>query len=750
MNTGKRILKSLFSWEACFILITTVVMAGLYFFSIPFLELMELKAWDLHFKQREKIQPPSGMIAFVAIDEESINRDGRWPWPRREMAELLQAVEGYGARVIGLDMGFFEPDLKLRQKAILDLRDRIKEENSLSDAEALVRRLDAIADKEDDDLIISDTIRNLSCPLILGHFFYAAESSFLPPPPPVDLLEKAAIPIVQIIQEPHRGKMNEAGGMETNIPIVRSATRYSGSFNVFADPDGTVRWMPLVIRYQDRYFPSLALQTLSAGLGLPIMLKVDSQGVADIRVGPQSVPTNNKGEMLVNYYGPGYTFPHYSASTLMHHEAPEGALKDHFVVIGNTTVGLHDMRPTAFDPNYPGVELHCTVMENIVNQHFLEKSERSAPFNDMLALFGMAAVFLFVQSFLRGVPLAACVMLLMGGYVGLTHYFFLRDGVWLNHVYPSLDLVTVYLGTTVHRYRKEEREKKMIRQTFSLYVHGSVVEEMLEHPERLRLGGEKRELTVLFSDIRGFTSLSEKLPPEELVPQLNLYLTRMTQVVFDHHGTLDKYIGDAVMAIFGAPVSDEAHAVKACGTALDMMTALRLLQKDWEAQGLPILQIGIGINTGLMMVGNMGSERRFDYTVLGDNVNLASRLEGLTKMYGVSIVVSESTWEAAKDRYVGRELDVVRVKGKQNPVAIYEVIGLIEERDRYLEPLGIYADALDKFRMEKWEEALDLFDKVQEYWPGDPPSTLYKERCRELLECHPGEGWSHVTILDHK
>lgn len=482
----------------------------------------------------------------------------------------------------------------------------------------------------------------------------------------------------------------------------------------------------------------------------PLTIRLDGRGVLEARLGPVSIPLNNRGELLVNFYGPGYTFPHYSASALLHREVPENCLKDRLVVIGNTTMGLHDMRPTPFDPVFPGVELHCTVMENVLQGQFLRRSERSAAMVDMGGLLGLALLFLVVQSRLRGISLAVAVAAMLGGYVGITHVFFLREGMWLNHVYPSLNLAVCYVGTTVHRYVKEERDKRKIRDTFSLYVHASVVEDVLAHPERLRLGGEKKELSVMFSDIRGFTTLSEKLPPEEIVPQLNDYLTRMTQVVFDHHGTLDKFIGDAIMAIFGAPVVQSDHAFRACATALDMIRTLRLLQQEWREKSLPALHIGVGINTGTMVVGNMGSERRFDYTVIGDNVNLASRLEGLTKMYGVNVIVSESTWEAAGGRFAGRELDVVRVKGKQRPVAIYQLVADESDRKSSEDPLGVYAEALDRFRKGDWRRALELFSKVETWWAGDPPSRIYQARCRELMEHPPGPDWSYVTTLDHK
>ena len=750
MKPKCKILQTFLSWEVVFVFCSTLLLTALYFLVVPFLEFVELKAWDLHFRQRGTVEP-SGDFAFVAVDEESVNRDGRWPWPRRQMARLIEAVQDHGAKVIGLDMGFFEPDLKLRRNAVLDIRSRIEIGMPPGAGKELVRWLETIAQEEDDDLILSDTLQRLKVPLVLGHFFYFDKDQFVPEPPPTELLEKAQVPIVRTMGSPRVGRLNEAVGLEANIPVIEQSSRYMGSFNVFSDPDGTVRWMPLIFRFQDRIFPSLAMQMLAVAFpNSPLMVTLDTRGVRNIRLGSVSIPTSNKGELLLNYYGPAYTFPHFSATTLMHHESPPDCLKDRIVVIGNTTLGLYDMRPTPFSMTFPGVELHCTVMENIARQHFLQRIERNMPLVDLAAIFGLAGVFLLMQFFIRGLPLAGVVLFLFGGYILLTHWLFLQGGLWLNHVYPTMNLAVAYLGTSVHRYLREEKEKRMIRNTFSLYVHGSVVEEMLANPERLRLGGEKKELTVMFSDIRGFTTLSEQRPAEELVPQLNEYLTRMTQVVFDHHGTLDKYIGDAVMAIFGAPLPQKDHPHRACATALDMIRVLKGLQQGWKERGLPVLEIGVGINTGLMMVGNMGSERRFDYTVLGDNVNLASRLEGLTKMYGVTIVVNESTWEAAQDRFVGRVLDVVRVKGKQKPVTIHQLMDNGENAAAHREPLRLYGDGIRFYQEMRWEEALRRFLEVEKFWPGDPPSRLYQGRCRHLLERKPSEEWSFVTTLDHK
>jgi len=743
-------MKRNYHWEIFLVTISTMVMISLYFLVVPFLEFVELKAWDLHFKQRGVIQP-SGKVAFVTIDEESVNREGRWPWPRRNIALLFKTVQEYGARVIGLDMGFFEEDLKLRQYAILDIKTKLQSDPSFA-AGLISERLDALAKNEDDDVIMSTTLKQSSIPIVLGNFFYFDKDAFYPPSPPPEVLDKAKFSAVRIIQNPPVGYLNDAVGMEANIPIIEQVAPYMGSFNVFADPDGTVRWMPLVIRYENRLFPSLALETLKAGFPEnPVIVSMDHQGIQRINFGAVSIPTNNRGDILVNHYGSGYLFPHFSAVQIMRHEAPADCLKDRIIIIGITTEGLHDMRPTPFFPSFPGVELHCAVIENILNQQFLNRSDRIAPLFDIVAIISVSVIFLLFSFVWQGIlPMTVVMTILTGSYIGITHLAFLSFGTWLNHVYPVCNLLLCYTGISARRFLREEREKHTIRQTFGLYVHRSVVEEMLEHPERLRLGGEKKELSVLFSDIRGFTSLSEKIPPEELVSQLNEYLTRMTYMVFEQHGTLDKYIGDAIMAIFGAPLVQEDHALRACCTALDMIKTLDDLQNSWRKQGKPILNIGIGINSGWMIVGNMGSERRFDYTVLGDNVNLASRLEGLTKMYGVSIIVSGTTWELVKHQLVGRELDVVRVKGKQNPVPIYQIMGRNSDLAIFDEPLEIYRKGMKDFRNRNWSYAQTLFKHVEDWWPSDPPSCLYQQRCRDLLANPPEEEWSFVTILDHK
>jgi adenylate cyclase len=320
----------------------------------------------------------------------------------------------------------------------------------------------------------------------------------------------------------------------------------------------------------------------------------------------------------------------------------------------------------------------------------------------------------------------------------------------LGLVYPLLAIGLTYSAISVQHYVVEEGEKRKIRDAFGLYLSPHLARLVSERPEMLALGGEKRELTVLFSDIRGFTTMSEQLEPEALVELLNEYFGKMTDVIFSQDGTLDKYIGDAIMAVWGAPVPQSDHALRACRAAVGMVSALGALVADWRQRGLPELDIGIGINTGPMVVGNMGSARRLSYTVIGDNVNLGSRLEGLNKMYGSHIIASEATVQAARGALVARELDLVRVKGKRLPVRIYEILGMADERERWA-PLLENSDAgLVAYREQRWDEAMLAFAAVLGNYPEDGPAQLYMERCRDMVAAPPESDWDGVTIMETK
>jgi adenylate cyclase len=337
-----------------------------------------------------------------------------------------------------------------------------------------------------------------------------------------------------------------------------------------------------------------------------------------------------------------------------------------------------------------------------------------------------------------------------GMYIAANVLAFTQAGLWINLLFPLGAVAVNQSAITLFNYLSEARQKHLIRRAFQYYLHPTIVEQIAQNPQSLKLGGESRELTVLFSDIRSFSTIAELLSPEALVHLLNEYFTSMTRVVFQHNGLLDKYLGDGIMAVFGVPLHDPDHAFRACCSALEMLGELKALQARWASQGLPSLDIGIGINTATMVVGNMGSELRFDYTVMGDGVNLASRLEGANKAYGTHIIVSESTWEQVRDRIATRELDIIRVQGKAEPTRIFEVLGmspLAPDRAAMAEAFEV---ALRAYRAQRWEDAIRTFQQVLAAAPDDPPSQLYVQRCKTFMAALPRPDWDGVYVMPAK
>jgi adenylate cyclase len=432
----------------------------------------------------------------------------------------------------------------------------------------------------------------------------------------------------------------------------------------------------------------------------------------------------------VRYRGPEQTFPTISIADILGGRADPALLRDRAVLIGATAKGIGDIRVTPYGAAYPGVELHANVVEDLLAGGLLRRPEWMGVVDvGILILLGLALAWLLPRAGVRGGALLALGVL--AGYLLLAQQLFQVQGLWLNVVYPTLLVAALFASTTLVQYFFAESEKRYLRTAFQHYLPATVINEIVADAGKLRLGGEKRELTVLFSDIRGFTSMSETLAPEDLVKFLNIYFTAMTQKVFDHKGSLDKYIGDAVMAVFGAPIADPQHARGACRAALDMIGALKELEGEWQRIGLPSLRvdIGIGISTGPMIVGNMGSVDRFNYTVTGDAVNLASRIESLNKTYGTSILVSEYTYEQAKDELPrAREIDRVQVRGREQYVRLYELIP--EGRYASLDWLGEFAEAYRLMREGDVARAADRFEALHAR-VADPVSAYHAQACRK-------------------
>ena len=730
-----------------------IILIALVLFSLDFrlLRFMELKTLDLRMVSRGAMAT-GGETVIAVVDNESIKEIGRWPWPRTTIARLVDSLKASGVKAIGFDIVFSEPDHNSGLKTVDELSSEMKKQGINGSAITL---LDKKRETADIDTILARSI-NRAQNITLGYYFYIGTEDDL------DLSEREVAQRAERIKNsryqiinssdrnPDDSRIRTAYAPEVNIKNISDAAQNSGYFNIMPDTDGTMRWSPLVIKFRGNYYSSLAISLLQQYMDWPMLsLNLTGYGVESIKIGNITIPTDDCGRLLINYMGPAKTFPHYSIHDIIKGKIPDEKLRNKIVLVGVTAKAVYDVRVVPFSSVYPGVEIHASIVDNILHQNFLKYSSLIR-FIDIIIIiaFGMIMSLIIVR--LRAVKGLIAALIIIAVFVAANIFMFSSYNVWLNIVYPVLTMIVIYLGITVYRYIKEEQEKKKIRGAFQYYLTASVINEMLKDPTKLKLGGDKKDLTVLFSDIRGFTTISEKLTPEELVRLLNEYLTAMTNIVFKYEGLLDKYMGDAIMAVFGAPLDQPDHPQRACFTALGMLDELHRLQKKWQEEGRPAFNIGVGVNTGDMVVGNMGSEMRFDYTVMGDMVNLGSRLEGINKEYGSNIIISEFTYNAVKETMCCRELDWVRVKGKKLPVKIYELLGEKKEEGRKKDFIAAFEAGLALYRASKWDEAIASFQKVLTIQAGDEASHIYIERCKNLKEQPPPQPWDGVFTMKTK
>ncbi len=737
-------------------LFVILVALALFLTDFKFLRLVELKTLDLRIASRGDLKT-GGETVIAVIDEKSLSELGRWPWPRTTIAQLVRKLKKNGAKAVGFDIVFSEPDINTNLKTIDALWAEMKKSGiSQPGVIELLRRKRAGADT---DAILASAMKDAGN-VTLGYFFHFSRRGS-----EEDLahlteqriaqnarrIENSRYPMVNSTSgKPSDFYLPHAFAPEANIPVLSAAGRNSGYFNALPDSDGSNRWSPLVIAFQNNYYSSLAVSLVQAYLDFPnLSLNLEPFGAKSVVINDIVVPTDESGQLLINYMGPPQTFPHYSIADILADRLPPDTFRGKIVLVGATAIGIYDLRVTPFSSTFPGVEIHANVIDNILHRNFLIHSSVTR-FIDVcsIILFGVILGLLIPR--LRPITGMIAAFLMIAAFAGINFFIFFSFNTWLNLVYPLITMATIYLGITIYHYFKEEREKKKIRGAFQYYLTSSVINEMLKDPDKLKLGGDKKDLTVLFSDIRGFTTISEKMTPEELVALLNEYLTTMTNQVFHHDGLLDKYMGDAIMAVFGAPLDQPDHALRACRTALAMMEELHKLQEKWKAEGRPVFDIGVGLNSGDMVVGNMGSEMRFDYTVMGDMVNLGSRLEGTNKEYGTNIIISEFTYEKVKDAMCCRELDGVRVKGKLKPVKIYELLGEKKDEAAFRDLLEGFGRGLALYREAKWDEAIAAFQDVLASRPNDTPSKMYVERCKNLKENPPAEPWDGVFVMTKK
>jgi adenylate cyclase len=793
---GKLRLRSLPSewWQhrASFFISLGITLAAIciYFFTFlgdrstplfDFLKRFEYSTLDTRFRFRPaKYTPPDSRIVIVSIDQRSQEVLGKWPFSRKYFSQMLDALHEDGAKVAAFDITFDKPDQTAAPiRALLAKLEQDKKEGRPPDPR-LEAQVVELAKEFDSDAQFAAALRRFG-PVVLGNFFLEPQEVR-----EIDgsVLDKYAemvqwYSLNRVPLNPATGKADFSALLNNyqaegtlynatvaNIPALAPPENDEktaiGFFNISSDADGVLRRSLLILPFGRTNNPddidlygSLEVQTLRMYLGLKtdqVTVNYGPAGIASVQLGDKlTVRPDYLGRMMVNYRGPRGTFPYYSiADVAQKHFAP-GTFKDKIVLVGASATGIGDLRTPPYGGiDYPGMEVHANVIDNMLNNGFLVRSAHQIVWDLVfIILFGLPL------GFALAVLSPRCIWFGLGLLIPFTAllYAAFLGGWWLNFTVPAGTLVANVMLVSLYRALIEEKEKRKVRTAFGHYLSPEVIRRLLLNPDLVE--PRKTEITVMFSDIRGFTTISEKLDAQDLALFLNAYLFDMTKIVFDTDGTLDKYIGDAVMAFWGAPYEDARHPVQACTAALEMMKRVRELQRKWEADGKPALDIGIGLNSGAASVGNMGSSLRYGYTALGDTVNLSSRLEGLNKEYGTHIIVNESTYEAAKGAgLLFRELDLIRVKGKLQPVMIYELFARVSDLDGNLSEtqalLQVFAGARNLYRERKWSEARKAFAEILERWPKDGPSLVYLKRCEEFLAEEPATDWDGVFVMTHK
>lgn len=687
-NEKMKLSNKFFGIGAKLICISFLVVFLLYSLSkLEFFQALENKTLDLRFKLFPSPEDASENIIIIAVDNNSIQRFEHlgWPWPRQIYAACLDLLNRWGANVVAFDILF------------TGASDIPGDDKMLSEAASGNRTVFAMG------------LHRISGPEIPGFASINLEGDVSIP----DSALSATLPY---------GPIAEAASM-------------LGNTSVFPDPDGVYRKMNLVTSTPAGPVPSFPLAIAMLAENIETVRISSSEIVLDNR----TIPLDGNYNMQINFHGPVNTYKYVMISDLLDaalgFTETEGTavldstmFRDAIVIVGYVASGLYDLRPTPYSPICPGVEVNAAAVDNLLAGIAITRT------GDLLVvLFAalLAGFTAFVLFSFRSVLIAGLSTWLLFAVYALITVIAFNNNIWMDFLYPLIAGFLTLLFGGITSYSEATRQKKQIRAAFSQYLSPQVVTEVTKHPERLKLGGEKRVMTCHFSDIAGFTGISEKLDPESLVKMLNKYLTKMTDIILDTGGTLDKFEGDAIIAFWGAPLFLPDHAVRACEAVLRCQETLMRLNRELEVDGFPVLQARVGLNTGPMVVGNMGSERRFDYTVIGDAVNLGSRLEGANKVYETQMMVSEETRINAGDSFFFRELDLIRVVGQKTPVRIFELMGRTGECSKDIrEKTEKYENALEIYRSGDLSKAEELFSLIDD----DPPSDVLKKRCSLLKE----------------
>ena len=679
-------------------------------------------------------------VVIVDIDEKSLKAVGQWPWPRTRIADLVTRLTQMGAATIAFDVVFPEPDRMspgLVAGAFRDLDETTR---------AKLRALPS------NDSILADALHHSRVVLAQsGLPFAVAQPEGVEPPGGIATMGGNP-----------RDYLMDFPGLLRNFPTLEHAASGRGLFTIRAERDGIVRRVPMVMQAQGAILPSLSLEMLRiASNASTILIRTDRAGIQSVALPGIVIPTDRNGQLWIHFAHHDPT-RYVSAVDVLEEKVPAERIAKRLVLIGTSAVGLLDAKTTPLDAVMPGVEVHAQVLENVLTQSTLSAPNYAVGAELCMALLIGAAV-IWLTPILNPTLLLIVGAAIVAATAGASWYLYVQQRLLIDFTYPLLSSVLVYLTLVFSNYISEQAQRRRIRSAFGQYLSPALVEQLAQSSEKLVLGGEEREMTILFSDVRGFTAISElyKDDPQGLTSLMNSFLTPLTNTIIDRKGTIDKYMGDAVMAFWNAPLHDAHHELNACEAAIEMLCRVDALNQQRERQAadaslrfIPI-KIGIGINTGKCVVGNMGSDLRFNYSVLGDAVNVASRLEGQSKTYGVPIIIGSKTAARLRDRFAVLELDCIAVKGKTQAESVYTVLGAAEVADseRFKRLRRSFGAMLACYRQRDFSGAATSITRCREVDDSfglERLFNLYAERILAFQQNPPPADWNGVVVLESK
>lgn len=715
-----------------------VVFAGLRLWDPPPVQELRLRTFDMFQlidpRDKKGVRP----VTIVDIDDRSLARFGQWPWSRTRIADMIVNLTNKGAVAIGFDVVFSEadrlnPDLVASQMRDLDDATRTK-----------LRELPS------NDQVLSEAIKRSR--VILGETGQPAVGS--------ELDKTLPITGVATVGEENAEKfLFEFPGLLRNVPVIEKVAAGRGLFSIRTERDGLIRRVPMIMRAQGNIMPSLGLEILRVVTGTPTLLvRTDKTGIRAIRLKGVEIPTDKNGQLWVHYARRDPSI-YVSAADVLDNSVPPAKITGKLVLIGTSAAGLNDLKTTPVSSTMPGVEIHAQVLESVLSGAVISQPNYAIGVELLAALIIGILVIIFTPN-LGPVRLVLAGAMFAAILIGTSWFFYWRYRYLIDFTYPLLSTTAIYLTFIFASFVREQRQRKEIRGIFAQYMSPVLVEQMAQSPEKVVLGGEEREMTIMFSDVRGFTTISEsyKHDPQGLIVLMNRFLTPLTDVIIEEKGYVDKYMGDAIMAFWNAPLDDAEHQLNACEAAIRMLEKIDVVNKEREqeaAEGGHVyipLEVGIGLNTGIGVVGNMGSDLKKNYSVLGDSVNLASRLEGQTKEYGFPIIVGSRTALAAKDKFAILELDFIMVKGKSEPEVIYAIAGRedVMQSGAFQRLRNVTIEMLGCYRSRDWQGALDAIARGRRSEDADTLEKLFKlyeARIKEFKVDPPPEGWTGAYAL---